>query len=150
MPSAPPRISAATQRSAFLLSLATFSSMATQRICDAMLPALSNIFQTSVAQAAQVIWVFAVVYGLAQLFYGPLGDRTGKFRIITYATLGCSVASLVAAFAVTGRLIVALSGPLRGRHRPALRRAPKGTMSLQDTRFTGGKEAAKIIPNRAP
>ena len=99
MPSAPPRISAATQRSAFLLSLATFSSMATQRICDAMLPALSNIFQTSVAQAAQVIWVFAVVYGLAQLFYGPLGDRTGKFRIITYATLGCSVASLVAAFA---------------------------------------------------
>ena len=52
--------------------------MATQRICDAMLPALSNIFQTSVAQAAQVIWVFAVVYGLAQLFYGPLGDRTGQ------------------------------------------------------------------------
>jgi MFS family permease len=73
--------------------------MATQRICDAMLPALSNIFQTSVAQASQVIWVFAVVYGLAQLFYGPLGDRTGKFRIITYATLGCSVGSLVAAFA---------------------------------------------------
>ena len=98
MPSAPPRISAATQRSAFLLSLATFSSMATQRICDAMLPALSNIFQTSVAQAAQVIWVFAVVYGLSQLFYGPLGDRTGKYRIITYATLGCSVGSLVATF----------------------------------------------------
>ena len=96
MPSAPPRISAATQRSAFLLSLATFSSMATQRICDAMLPALSTIFQTSVAQAAQVIWVFAVVYGLSQLFYGPLGDRTGKYRIITYATLGCSVGSLVA------------------------------------------------------
>jgi dipeptidyl aminopeptidase/acylaminoacyl peptidase len=57
---------------------------------------------------------------------------------------------LVAAFAVTRWLIVALSGPLRGCHRPALRRAPKGTMSPQDTRFTGGKEAAKIIPNRAP
>ena len=99
MPSAPPRISAATQRSAFLLSLATFSSMATQRICDAMLPALSSIFQASVAQAAQVIWVFAVVYGLSQLFYGPLGDRTGKYRIITYATLGCSVGSLVATLA---------------------------------------------------
>ena len=99
MPSAPLRVSAAVQRSAFLLSLATFSSMSTQRICDAMLPALSSIFQTSIAEAAQVIWVFAVIYGLSQLFYGPLGDRTGKFRIITYATLGCSVGSLVGAFA---------------------------------------------------
>jgi len=99
MPSAPPRISAATQRSAFLLSLATFSSMSTQRICDAMLPALSGIFQTSMADAARVIWVFAVIYGLSQLFYGPLGDRTGKFRIITFATLGCSVGSLLGAFA---------------------------------------------------
>jgi YNFM family putative membrane transporter len=108
MPSAPPRISAAIQHSTFLLSLATFSSMATQRICDAMLPELSTIFQTSMAQTAQVIWVFAVVYGVSQLFYGPLGDRTGKFRIITYATLGCSVASLVAALSSSlGTLVLA-------------------------------------------
>jgi YNFM family putative membrane transporter len=82
-----------------LLSFATFGSMAIQRICDAMLPELSLVFNVSLTQAARVVWMLAVVYGAAQLFYGPMGDRLGKFRIVTYATLGCSVASLLAVFA---------------------------------------------------
>ncbi len=107
-------ISVATRRSIFLLSLATFSSMAAQRICDAMLPELSSVFAVSLAQAAQVVSVFAVVYGLSQLFYGPLGDRLGKFRIVTYATLWGSVGSVVAIFAssldmlLVARVMVAL------------------------------------------
>ena len=110
----PAPISAATQRTILLLSFATFSSMAAQRICDAMLPELSRVFSVSLAQAAQVVSVFAMVYGLAQLFYGPLGDRLGKFRIVTFATLGCSVGSIVAVFAnslellVLARVLVAL------------------------------------------
>ena len=101
-------ISRATRHSILLLSFATFSSMAAQRICDAMLPELSRVFSVSLAQAAQVVWMFAVVYGLAQLFYGPLGDRLGKFRIVTYATLACSVGSLMAVFAATlGWLVLA-------------------------------------------
>lgn len=99
-------ISAATRRSILLLSFATFASMASQRICDAMLPELSRVFSVSLPQAAQVVWVFAVVYGLAQLFYGPLGDRLGKFRIVTYATLACSVGSIVAVFATSLDLLV--------------------------------------------
>jgi YNFM family putative membrane transporter len=88
--------------------------MTTQRICDAMLPELSRIFDATIAQAAQVVSVFAIVYGLAQLFYGPLGDRYGKFRIVTFATLGCSVGSIVAAFAdslnflIVARVMVAI------------------------------------------
>ncbi len=107
-------ISRATQRSILLLSFATFSSMAAQRICDAMLPELSRVFAVSLAQAAQVVWLFAVVYGVAQLFYGPLGDRLGKFRIVTAATLVCSAGSLLAALAtdlaslVLARMLVAL------------------------------------------
>lgn len=107
-------ISAATRRSILLLSFATFSSMAAQRICDAMLPELSRVFSVSLAQAAQVVSVFAVVYGLAQLLYGPLGDRLGKFRIVTFATLGCSLGSIMAVFAasldmlVLARVLVAL------------------------------------------
>ena len=88
-----------TQRSALLLSFATFGSMAIQRICDAMLPELSRVFNVSLTEAARVVWMLAVVYGAAQLFYGPMGDRLGKFRIVTYATLGCSLASLLAVFA---------------------------------------------------
>ena len=105
---------ATTRRSILLLSFATFSSMVAQRICDAMLPELSRVFSADLPQAARVVWVFAVVYGLAQLVYGPLGDRLGKFRVITFATLACSIGSLVAVFAtslewlVFSRVMVAL------------------------------------------
>ena len=81
--------------------------MATQRVCDAMLPELSRAFSVSLAQAAQVVSVFAVVYGLSQLFYGPLGDRMGKFRVVTYATMACSVGSVVALVATSLNMLVA-------------------------------------------
>lgn len=107
-------ISSATRRSVLLLSFATFASMAAQRLCDAMLPELSRVFDVRLADAARVVSLFAVVYGLCQLFYGPLGDRLGKFRIVTWATLGCSVGSVAAVFAgtldmlVLARMLVAL------------------------------------------
>jgi len=89
----------ATQRAILLLSFATFSSMVAQRICDAMLPELARSFDVSLTQAAQVVSMFAVTYGLAQLIYGPLGDRLGKFRIVAWATLACGVGSVLAAWA---------------------------------------------------
>ncbi len=99
-------IPASTRRTILLLSCATFSSMAAQRICDAMLPELSRVFSVGLAQAAQVVSMFAVVYGMSQLFYGPLGDRMGKFRIVTFATLACSVGSLVTVFSPSLNLLV--------------------------------------------
>ena len=104
-PSGP--LPAPLRRSILLLSFATFASMATQRLCDAMLPELSRAFSVSLAQAAQVVSVFAVVYGLSQLFYGPLGDRMGKFRVVTYATMACSVGSVVALMATSLNMLVA-------------------------------------------
>jgi YNFM family putative membrane transporter len=107
-------ISPATRRSILLLSFGTFSSMCAQRICDAMLPELSRVFAVSIAQAAQVVSVFAITYGASQLFYGPLGDRLGKFRVVTFATLGCSVGSVLAVLAqsldvlIFARLLMAL------------------------------------------
>ena len=99
-------VPAATRRSILLLSCATFSSMVAQRICDAMLPELARFFTVSLGQAAQVVSAFAVTYGVVQLLYGPLGDRLGKFRIITFAALGCSVGSMVAAFATSLDMLV--------------------------------------------
>jgi len=80
--------------------------MVAQRICDAMLPELSRVFAVGLAQAAQVVSVFAITYGAAQLFYGPLGDRIGKFRVITFATLGCSIGSALAVAAETLDMLV--------------------------------------------
>jgi predicted MFS family arabinose efflux permease len=80
--------------------------MAAQRLCDAMLPELAREFSASLAEVANVISAFAVVYGLCQLFYGPLGDRLGKFRVVAWATLGCSVGSVLAVFAASLDLLV--------------------------------------------
>ncbi len=90
---------ASTHRTVRLLSFATFSSMVAQRICDAMLPELARAFDVGLVQAAQVVSMFAVVYGVAQLVYGPLGDRFGKFRIVAWATLACGVGGVLAALA---------------------------------------------------
>ena len=109
-----PALAPATHHSVLLLSFATFSSMVAQRICDAMLPELARVFSVGLAQAAQVVSMFAVTYGLAQLIYGPLGDRIGKFRVITTCTLACSLGNLLAVFAaslnwlVLARMLVAL------------------------------------------
>ena len=66
----------------WLLSLCGFASMASMRICDAMLPSLASEFSTTTGQAARAISGFALAYGLLQLFYGPLGDRHGKARVV--------------------------------------------------------------------
>ena len=111
----PDSVSASTRRSILLLSFGTFSSMCAQRICDAMLPELARVFAVSLGQAAQVVSVFAITYGIAQLVYGPLGDQLGKYRIVTYGAFGCSVGSLVAVFAssldmlLVARFLIALS-----------------------------------------
>ncbi len=69
--------------------------MAVQRICDPMLPELSRVFSAPISEVSKVISFFAIAYGLMQLFYGPLGDRFGKYRVVMLASLGCSVACLL-------------------------------------------------------
>jgi predicted MFS family arabinose efflux permease len=96
-----------TRRAIFLLSLATFSSMALQRICDPMLPELSRVFEVPISEASQVISSFALTYGLMQLFYGPLGDRFGKYRVVMLASIGCGVGSVLSAFSANLEVLVA-------------------------------------------
>jgi len=76
------------------------------RICDPLLPALARDFDTTTGHAAQVISAFAIAYGLLQLFYGPLADRYGKFRVVSLAVVGCALSNLAAAFAPSLALLV--------------------------------------------
>lgn len=89
-----------------LLALAAFGSMASMRICDPMLGALGRDFSVSTGDASRVIASFALAYGFLQIFYGPLGDRLGKVRVITCATLGCALFSALAATATELHLLV--------------------------------------------
>ena len=107
-------ITPSTRQAIFLLSFATFSSMAVQRICDPMLPELSRIFEAPMGEVAQVISLFAVTYGVMQLFYGPVGDRWGKYRVVQLATLMCSIGCVLSAlstnlqFLIIARVLTAL------------------------------------------
>lgn len=97
----------------WLISMAAFSSMASMRVCDPMLVALSAEFQVSVGEASRVVSAFAVAYGCLQLFYGPLGDRVGKLRVINAAVLACALFSALTAMASDFDVLV-LSRALMG------------------------------------
>ncbi len=93
-----------------LLGLAGFASMASMRICDPMLVVLGQEFQVSTGDASAVVSVFAVVYGVLQLFYGPLGERFGKLRVVSLAVSACALFSAVTALSVNLPMLVILRG----------------------------------------
>jgi YNFM family putative membrane transporter len=89
--------------------------MTLQRVCDPMLPELSRFFEAPLSDVSKVISFFAITYGLMQLFYGPVGDRFGKFRVVMLACVGCSVGAVLSAlssdldYLVVARVVTALA-----------------------------------------
>lgn len=81
------------------LSLAAFASGASLRLNDALLPKLALDFGISLGEASQVISVYAIAYGFAQVLFGPLGDRYGKYRVVAWAALACALTALGCALA---------------------------------------------------
>ncbi|MDP1911259.1 MAG: MFS transporter, partial [Hyphomicrobium sp.] len=79
--------------------MAAFGSGLSMRVNDALLPRLAGEFALTLGQASQVIGLFATAYGLAQLFFGPLGDRYGKYRVIAWATAACAFTSVLCGLA---------------------------------------------------
>jgi predicted MFS family arabinose efflux permease len=104
-----------------LLSIAAFGSALSLRVTDAQLPRLANDFAISLGQASYVVTLFSVAYGLSQLFFGPLGDRFGKYLIIACAGVACALTSLLCGLA-------------------------PGFPSLLAARLAAGATAAAIIP----
>ena len=92
------------------MGLAGFASMASMRLCDPMLVVLGQEFQVTTGEASLVVSAFAVAYGVLQLFYGPLGDRFGKLRVISLAVLACAVFSAVTSMASDLTLLVVMRG----------------------------------------
>lgn len=74
-----------------MLAVAAFASAISLRLTDALLPLFARDFGVSVGQAAGVITAFAIAYGLSQLFFGPVGDRFGKYRVIAWACAACAL-----------------------------------------------------------
>lgn len=90
---------ASLNRSLRLLALACFVSMASLRWGDALVPVLSREFGGSAGEASRVVYGFAIAYGVMQLLFGPLGDRVGKIRVVSWACAVCAVAAVACALA---------------------------------------------------
>ena len=99
-------LDATTRNTLRLLSLTGFCSMAAMRVCDPMLVSLAREFGISLGDASLVISTYAVAYGMVQLFYGPLGDRVGKLRVIGMAAAGCALLSGLTALATDFQFLV--------------------------------------------
>ena len=89
-----------------MLGIASFASTSAFRVLDPALMNLSQEFQITTGKAAYVVTWFAVAYGVMQFFYGPVGDRFGKYRTVTTATLACAIGNYWVAIAPTFDLIV--------------------------------------------
>lgn len=89
----------ATTRAIALLSATAFCSSSSVRICDSMLPDLAREFGRSSADTTVVISAFLVAYGLTQAFFGPLGDRLGKYRMVAWTVLACTLTTLACGLA---------------------------------------------------
>ncbi len=110
------------ERSTFhTLAAAAFVSGANLRLFDALLPKVAEDFGAEPVSAAVVVTAFSLAYGLFQIVYGPVGDRFGKLRVISVATLLAAAASLGSAFAPSIRALTLL-------------------------RFAAGMGAAAIVP----
>ena len=94
----PPDADNQVPRSAFIaLGLAAFGSGMSMRVADPMLVRLSSEFSVTVGTVSAVITAFSVAYGIAQLLFGPLGDRYGKYFVIALGCLFCSLTTLLCA-----------------------------------------------------
>ena len=87
----------ATYRALRLVGIAAFASMMSMRACDSILPLLAKEFEVSAGSAALTISAFSIAYGALQFFYGPLGDRLGKLRVMSVAVVLCAMANLLIA-----------------------------------------------------
>jgi predicted MFS family arabinose efflux permease len=89
-----------------LLSLAAFGSAVSLRVTDPLLPHLASEFRVSLGTASYVITLFSVAYGLSQLFFGPLGDRFGKYLVVAWACVACAVTAMLCALAPNFSLLL--------------------------------------------
>jgi predicted MFS family arabinose efflux permease len=81
------------------LSFAAFGSAISLRVTDPLLPRLSQDFGISIGQVSYVITAFSIAYGVSQLFFGPVGDRFGKYLVTAWACAACALTALLCALA---------------------------------------------------
>src|SRR3984893_14513151 len=84
--------------SLLVLGMAAFMVQSDARVIDPLLHVIAKDFHTIPASAAIVISSYALPYWLFQLFYGPLGDRIGKLKVMAVCLAFFAVGTFACAF----------------------------------------------------
>ncbi|MGK2911791.1 MAG: MFS transporter [Sphingobium sp.] len=85
----------------FTLAAGIFAGAASIRILDALLPTIAGFYGQSIGHAGFAVTAYSGSYSICQLLYGPLGDRLGPYRVVTFAAICSGIAALGCSLAPT-------------------------------------------------
>ena len=100
-----------------LLFILSFLVCVDLRILTPVLPSISDSLGSSPGTVGLAMTAYSITYGLGQLFYGPLSDRSSRIAVVRAASVGFSVFTILSALAATtGQFIGArlLAGAFAG------------------------------------
>jgi YNFM family putative membrane transporter len=90
-----------------LLALASFAAQAMVRSTDSLLPQIAADLEVSVGAASVVVTFYMLAHAAVQLVIGPIGDRTGKYLCVAFASAAAAVMVACCGLAPTLPLLVA-------------------------------------------
>jgi YNFM family putative membrane transporter len=100
-----------------LLFILSFLVSVDIRILTPVLPSISDSLGSSPGTVGLAMTTYTFAYGLGQLFYGPLSDRSSRIAVVRAAGIGFSAFTILSALAATtGQFIGArlLAGAFAG------------------------------------
>jgi predicted MFS family arabinose efflux permease len=83
----PASVPRAVRQALFALSCAAFLVNLDRAIFAPLLPALAHDLHSTIAGTGLAVTFYVIPYGLFQLLYGPLGDRSGKVAVVRWVVL---------------------------------------------------------------
>ncbi len=91
-----------------LLAAIAFVVTADIRVVIPLLRVIADEFGADIGDAGAIVTAYALPYGLFQLVYGPIGDRLGKVRVMSFAISLFAIGTAASAIATSIPMLVAL------------------------------------------
>jgi YNFM family putative membrane transporter len=84
-----------------LLFILSFLVSVDVRILAPVLPSISDSLGSSPGAVGLAMTTYSFTYGLGQLFYGPLSDRSSRIAVVRTASIGFSLFTILSALTAT-------------------------------------------------
>jgi DHA1 family bicyclomycin/chloramphenicol resistance-like MFS transporter len=88
-----------TRNSIFFLGLLSAFSLVTFDLYQPSLPYITNYFETTHSTSQLTLSIYLFVFGITQIFWGPMIDHFGRQRLLPGSLLLALIGSLICAFA---------------------------------------------------